>query len=733
MKFYTLTGMILLWFMSTMNAQNTGDTSAIRLKEVVISVNKTEELKSNVAQQVEVITAEESELYQNQTTADLVSNSSSVFLQKSQMGGGSPVLRGFEANRVLLVIDGVRMNNLIYRGGHLQNIITMDESMIDRVEILFGPSSTVYGSDALGGVLHFYSRKPKFSTGEKLHSNANAALRWSSVDNEFNAHADVNLGGRRFASLTSFSRSDFGDLRGGDNQNPFYNKVYGTRPFYVERINGRDSLVNNQDRFRQVQSGYTQYDIIQKFSFRPVASITHDLNVQYSTSNDIPRYDRLTDPSGSGLRWAEWYYGPQERLMAAYDFTWLPTDWFFNRVHAGVNYQKLEESRHTRRFGNDNLQHRIENVNVIGFNAEAEENTETYDLRVGIDGQYNTLKSTASVENIVTGASSKLDTRYPGGDNNLMNVSAFVSLGWNISKKLRLTDGARIGYSRLYSQFTDTTFFPFPFSTVEQKALLYSGTIGLIHKGTDQTQLSVLVSSGYRVPNVDDLAKVFESAAGNLIVPNPDLKPEKTITYEIGLSTKDAGKRFELNTYYTDFFDAIVTDAFRYDGRDSILYNGQMSRVVANKNMRRAFITGFTVIYAFNQDKKLKGEISGTYTYGRIKTDTIDYPLDHIPPFNARLQFSYTVEKFSSIFFVQFNGWKRLKDYNIFGEDNQNYATADGMPAWFTLNWKNRVRINDRISAMAGVENILDIQYRTFSSGINGPGRNFYIGLKVSY
>ncbi|NJN34367.1 MAG: TonB-dependent receptor plug domain-containing protein [Saprospiraceae bacterium] len=69
-------------------------------------------------------------------------------------------MRGFEASRVLLVVDGVRMNNLIYRSGHLQNAITVDQNMLDRVEVLFGTASTVYGSDALGGVVHFFTKKP---------------------------------------------------------------------------------------------------------------------------------------------------------------------------------------------------------------------------------------------------------------------------------------------------------------------------------------------------------------------------------------------------------------------------------------------------------------------------------------------------------------------------------------------------------------------------------------------
>src|SRR6185436_8143439 len=213
-----------------------------------------------------------------------------VFVQKSQLGGGSPVIRGFEANRILLVIDGVRMNNLIYRAGHLQDIVKTDNGSLDRLEILFGPSSTVYGSDALGGVIHLYTRKPMFSTDDKLNTRVNAFYRYGSADNESTGHVDFNAGGKKLASLTSFTYSNFDDLKGVTNQNPFYTGSYGERPYYAERINGVDSLVKNSDRYLQVQSGYSQYALIEKLALKQNEHLTPGLNIKYSNSTDVPRY-----------------------------------------------------------------------------------------------------------------------------------------------------------------------------------------------------------------------------------------------------------------------------------------------------------------------------------------------------------------------------------------------------------------------------------------------------------
>ncbi|MBC7555085.1 MAG: TonB-dependent receptor, partial [Taibaiella sp.] len=589
------------------------------LNEVIISANKVRESKIVIPQQVITMNRDQIAQTQSQTTADLVAATGNVFVQKSQMGAGSPVMRGFEANRIVLQVDGVRMNNIIYRGGHLQNIITVDNAMLDRAEILFGPSSTVYGSDALGGVINFYTKNPVFS-GEagKLKKEINAFTRYGSVNNEMTGHADFAIGGNKFASLTSFTYSSFDDLKSGKAQNPLYDTSYGNRIKYVDRINGVDSLLVNSDQYKQVESGYKQYDILQKFSFKQNEHITHGLNLQFSNSTDIPRYDRLTDPAGSGLRYAKWYYGPQTRLLGAYDYNNHNDAAFFQNIHAGLNYQAIEESRHTRSFNKTGLSHRVEKVNVAGLNIDLQRTVKQHNIRIGVDGQYNTLKSTATSENISTGKITPLDTRYPDGDNTLTNVAAYASHTWKISDKFTMTDGLRLGMVALHSTFSDSSFFHLPFREANQNNFVYSGSAGIIHTPTDKWKLSLLVSTGFRAPNVDDLAKVFESASGTLIVPNADLKPEKTINTELGI-TKLFGTNtlWESSVYYTRFADAIVTDKFKYEGLDSVLYNGTMSRVLANQNKRTAYVYGFSTNLKSQLSNSFVLSLAANYTYGR--------------------------------------------------------------------------------------------------------------------
>jgi hemoglobin/transferrin/lactoferrin receptor protein len=714
---------------------DTTSKTVVTLGEVLIGVNKVAETRRTVAQQVQVLTAREMARLQAQNMADLMANTGNISVQKSQQGGGSPVIRGFEASRVLLVVDGVRMNNIIYRTGHLQNILTIDNTSLERVEILFGPSSTVYGSDALGGVIHVYTKKPLLTeTGGKLLTKANAFFRYGSVNKERTAHIDLNLGGSRFGSFTSFTYSNFDDLRSGKRINPFYGKSFGERPFYVERFGNRDSLVRNDNKYLQRQSGYAQHDLVQKFLFQQSGGITHILNLQYSNSGDVPRYDRLTDPDGGGLRFAEWYYGPQKRGMAAYDLQINKPSAFFQQVHGGISLQDVEESRIQRRFNSNNRDSRVERVRIWGANFDMQRKEGAHVFRVGLDGQFNSLRSTAKRVHILTQAVSPIDTRYPGGNNSLHNSAMYFSHTWKLNESLTLNDGFRLGFASLHAEFTDTNFFKFPYKEVNQRNMVYSGSAGLVYSPREDYKLSMLLSTGFRVPNIDDLAKVFESVTGSLIVPNPGLQPERTINTELAFTKVFNEKaRWEIVLYHTWLRDAIVTDRFTFNGQDSILYNGVRSRVLANQNKQRAYVLGFSTQLIAQLSERFNLTASAGYTAGRIRSDTGLVPLDHIPPFMSRLQMQYRRGAWSGDFFVQYNAWKRIRDFNPGGEDNQQYAPPEGMPAWFTANMRVSYKFKKYAALLVGVDNILDMQYRTFASGINAAGRNVFVTLSLRY
>jgi len=728
--------LLLLILVCTLSyGQKDSVQKSIDLDGVIISVNKTPEKIKNVTQEVKVFTKESIESCNPSSTADLLAQKG-LQVQMSQQGGGSPTLRGFEASRIVLMMDGVRMNNLIYRAGHLQDIIKTDVNLLDRVEVLYGPSSTIFGSDALGGVINLSTKKAVFSDiTDKNEMHVSFLSKYTSANNGITNHIDFNYGALRFASLTSFSLSQFGNLVGGKNKNPFYKDSYGECPSYIETSNGVDSIMKNDDRFKQVGTAYNQIDFIQKFSFKQNGNTTHDLNFQYSTTNDVPRYDRLTDVSGGNLKYTEWYYGPQSRLMAAYSMNNLKQNRWAQLYHIGLSYQTLEESRHSRSYKSNNRNNRIENVAVLGFDLYAQHADKKNKLIIGLDGQLNSLKSIANKTNIVNGIATPLDTRYPDGDNKMNYLGLYASHIHSLSTTTTISEGVRVGYSSLKSTLVDTALlFHLPYTSIEQQTPVYSASIGLIHRPSDATKLSFTIATGFRVPNVDDMSKIFGSSSGNVIVPNKDLKPEQTINYELGFTQSLGSKTtWENYMYYTTIKDIAVVDKFTFNGQDSILYDGDLSQVLANQNKKQGYIYGVSSNLTTNLDDHLNLQCGLSYTYGRLKTDSVDTPIDHIPPFMARLSLNYKTDKFKAAVYSNYNGAKELKDYLLNGEDNEQYATPDGMPAWITLNLSTSYKIHKNVDLNFAIENMLDTQYRVFASGMNAAGRNFIVSVRGNF
>ncbi len=708
-------------------------SNANTFEETVISASKVEEKKKDVAQKIQVLKSSELQFQNQSSMADVMSNSGNVFVQKSQLGGGSPIIRGFETNKVLMVVDGIRMNNAIYRGGHLQNIITLDNSMMDRVEVVFGPGSVVYGSDAIGGVMSFTTKNPTLSSTDDILVKGGAYTRYFSAANGFAANANVSIGSKRFASLTSFTYSNYGDLRQGAVRSPLVGN-FGSRPWYVDRINGVDSMMVNADTNLQVGSGYTQYDILQKFTFKQNDWMTHKLNFQLSNSSKIDRYDRLTLMNGSKPKFAEWYYGPQFRLLGSHTLELTNKNKLYDHARIILGYQSIEESRMDRKFKKELLNHRIEKLDIFTFNADFVKKVTKHEIRYGLDAYLNKVNSTAYAENIVADTTAIIDTRYPDGGSSMNAVAAYATHTWEITDKLILNDGLRFSNVGLAAMFNDKTFFPFPFNSINQNNSAVNGNIGLIYMPSEKWRLTATGSTGFRAPNVDDLTKVFESVPGKVVVPNPNLKPEYSYSAELGINHYFAKSiNIGVNGYYTLLQNALTVQNSLYNGLDSIDYDGTYSQVMTTTNAGSASVYGIEGFISGKLGEYFSILATINYTRGRIQTDSITYPLDHIPPIFGKVSLTYQVQKFKAEIFTNFSGWKRLADYNINGEDNYSYALPQGMPGWFTLNLRVGYNFNKNLAIQAACENIMDQNYRNFASNISSPGRNFILTLRGNF
>ena len=749
---------------------------------------------ADASRKINIISLDRIQKSFSNTSADLLSREGGLFVQKSQLGGGSPIIRGFEANRVLLVVDGVRMNNAIYRNGHLQNSISIDPSMLQQVEVIYGPGSLTYGSDALGGVVHFRSKDPNlyFGNDKNFKTNVNFSSRFATATNSQVYHTDFNIGTKKWGFLTSLSYADFGDLKSGSNR-PDDLDGFGQRTHYAQRSqDGKDELITNGNPDLQFGSGYKQYDLLQKIRFQPNNDLYFVLNLQLSNTTNIPRYDRLTESNGNGgLKFAEWYYGPQLRSMISLKTRILSPTLLFDRATIINAFQKIGEDRHDRRFDSDIRESSLVDLNIYSVTADfdkAIDRNHRHWLNYGVDFNHNDVFSSGFSTDITTNQIEyNLNARYPSSGSSLTALGAYANYRIrNLDSSFVFNAGLRYSHTSLFAQFSTTDPIQWPSNYIEgihtnNNALTWA--TGLSYQSANHWTIKTSVGTAFRAPNVDDFAK-FREKNGFLTIPNPDLKPEKAFSTELTIE-KDAlnvtigdltinRMTWSLTGFYTALQDAIVRTPFYLpNGSNTLLSYNETFFVQANQNTDFARIYGIStnLLIDFNPNWSLRSGIN--YTYGRrslVIDDTnsgeatreILVPQDHIPPIYGQTALTYEKDKFNIEAIIRYNGQKKTEDYAVSSievdpsspcgivynrtgtSDNIEQGvisnTVDncgnlyqGIYGWTTFNLYTGYKINNRFSLNLGVENITDLHYREFASGISAPGRNFIFSLRGQF
>ena len=732
-----------------------------QLNEVVLSVFKKAEKTNRIAEQIAVISAKDIQQVSPQTSADLLATIPGIKVQKSQFGGGSPVIRGMESNRVLLVVDGVRMNNAIYRKGHLQNSISVAPNMLDKTEVVFGPSSVVYGSDALGGVIHYYTKTPKLSEENLVKSQFFS--RFSTVNQEITTNVSAELSFSKWASFTSISYSDFGDLQSGTKRNHGFND-WGKVLYYSENLNGNynENPTKNSDPTLLRNTGYNQTDVLQKF-FVPLSENTDlKVNLQYSTSSDIPRFDRLAELNDetdvSDLKFAEWYYGPQNRLLISSQLLINPNkNWIENGTITAA-YQNIKESRIQRKFGSLDRSYREETVDVFSLNGDFSISLTEDKKRAisyGFEFAYNDVNSNSYgktlnvVNDKITGFSNDfaVQSRYPDGGSNYMSSAVYIDYRQDVSSKTTLNSGIRFTNTNLNARWIDQSFIQLTDTDISANNSAITATLGYVYRPSKNWQLNSVISSGFRSPNIDDVGRVREKS-GNVTVPNIDVKPEFAYNAEIGVQKYFNDKKFRLGTniYYT-LLDNYIQRDYVYESNGSIKqveFDNEFGNAVSNQNKGTAYILGYTINYL----GKLSSTINttGFITYTKGKTYDTEEPMSSIPPLFGQFELNYKKNKVELGANIRFNSKKDIADFNFTeGIDNHDLtpivdanATNDedkyyGSPNWMTVGVNGRYLLNDNFSVQARLNNLFDEHYIEFASGVSSPGRNLSVSVVANF
>ncbi len=709
------------------------ESSSLTLATTVISASRWNQNEADVSGKVRQLDSEWLDLRNPVTTADWLGSSGEVFVQKSQLGGGSPMIRGFSANRLLYSIDGVRMNTAIFRSGNLQQVISIDPFSLQNTEVLFGPGAVMYGSDAIGGVMVFETLR---ADHENQQLKGNVVSRFSSAYSEETFHADFSYGKGKWAFVTSASYFDFGDLIMGKNKG----QDSYLRSTFVERINGIDQEITNPNPRKQVGAGYKQVNLMQKISYKASKNSTIDYAFHYSSTGNIPRYDRLIEKRDGKLRFARWDYGPQRWMMQQLNWKTTNPTKLYDQAKITVASQFFEESRIDRRVGNATQFERIEKVNASSINADFIKTLfKSQFFNYGFEAVINKVESKGQSVNISNQLVATASSRYP--NSTWTSWAVYANYVAPLSTRWKMQSALRYNINGIHADFSNNLkFYPLPVLQFKDQYHSITGNLGFVYQVDPSFSISPQVATGFRAPNVDDMGKIFDSQPGSLMVPNPQLQPEYAYNAEINLNKVLFGTiKLDVTGYYTWLDQAMVRRPTTFKGQTELLYSGELSKLFSIQNAAYAEVKGIQAGIELALSRQLL--FSSNYNWQKGVEELDDKstsPSRHAAPNFGATKLRFQGKKMTLELSSQYSAampFEKMPQEEI--AKPAIYATdAQGKPyspSWMIINFAARIPISPSIQINAGIENLGDLQYRGYSSGIVSPGRNFQVSVKGTF
>lgn len=645
---------------------------------------------------------------QSTQVSDLLEKAIGISVQNSQNGGGSPNLRGMEANRLLIIVDGISLNNTIFRGGHLQSTSIINPNFLQGAEVLFGPASVAYGNGSMGGAILFTTKDPENENNnqfiQQYESSSNAVF--TSLTSNYKIKNSTNVSG--------FSLKSYGDLKMGRN------RIHRFKDW------GKEAIITEGNT--QKGTSYQQTDFFHKTLFKLSNTNFLLFNSQFSTSSNINRFDKLNDINNGKQKYKYWYYGPQKRFFQSVRLKNYYTNSFYDEAVFTAAFQDIEESRHKQKNGDEFLNNRAESLKIIDFKSDFLKQFNLFNLNYGFDSRFQKLNSTANLSN--KNMLFYNSSRYPDGGTAAINNAFYSQINLQCSKNMLLLAGTRYSLNSLTSRFQDTTIIDLPFNEIQVQNKSFSNSIQLFYSIGPEVNLNGCISNGFRNPNTDDLGKIFSKDDVSVVVPNDKLSPEKSINIEIGVQLKIKDLiNLQIQAFQTQIIDAIERRAASLNGLDSMNYDGEMMKIMMNTNIGHANIKGINFKYELKIRKFSHNTIINLLR-GATKEGV---PVAHIPPTNIISSINYKYHNQSFSLSSHYNALKKASEYDIGGVDNIEEATLIGNPSWYTINLNYRIAIDKNLVFIAGANNIMDTHYKTFGSGISASGRNFTLSLQSKF
>lgn len=654
----------------------TDTTSVVSLQEIVVTSQRSPQESAYTPYSISSIARKSLDDFSPRTTPEALMNMNGVFVQKTNHGGGSPFVRGLTGNQTLLLLDGIRLNNSIYRYGPNQYLNTIDAFAIDKIEVAKGTGSVQYGTDAMGGVIQVFTKEPLLNKDRSsLHGNVFG--KYMTGDMEKSGRTELEYNSPKFAALVGGTYRNFGDIIGGKNTG------------------------------KQSPSGYDEYALDAKIVTALKKNIQLTVASQFLRQLHVPVYHKVK---------LENYllneFDPQQRLLTYARLNIQGHKKLFNQVRVIASWQQNEEGRSSQKNGSDLLIREKDKIRTLGLTTDISSvMSHLWTANSGIEFYHDQVGSTRNeINNSGMGTSTSKRGLYP--DNSKSgNFSVYTLQHLNIGNWM--FDGG-IRYNSFKINISDVTLGDVaisPDALVINAAVMYN--FSQVH------HVYTNFSQGFRAPNIDDMG-TLGIVDFRYEVPAYDLSPEKSANFELGYKVNlrkfngtIAAYRMNLNQLIT----RVKVEGEMIDGY----------QVYKKENVEEAYIQGFEAAINWNPWTCLEINSGITSTYGQNITK--DEPLRRIPPLNGRVATTYRIGNFfSSAEFLFASKQDRLAA----GDISDNRIPAGGTPGWEVVNLYAGYQIKS-VRLNAGLQNILDEDYRTHGSGINGVGRSAWLAVNYSF
>jgi hemoglobin/transferrin/lactoferrin receptor protein len=498
-----------------------------------------------------------------------------------------------------------------------------------------------------------------------------------------------------------------------------------------------DQEITNPNPWKQIGTGYSQLNLMQKISFKPSKGSTIDYSFHYSSTGNIPRYDRLIEKRDGKLRFARWDYGPQRWAMHQFNWNVNSNSRWLDQAKITGATQFFEESRIERRVGTASQFNRVEKVNAYSLNADFFKTLfQSHFLNYGVEAILNTVESKGEVLNILTNQQTATSSRYP--DATWTSWAVYGNYAAPLSNKLKMQTALRYNLNGIDADFRNNLeFFPLPVLQFNDRYQSLTGNLGLVYQANPSFSISPQVATGFRAPNVDDMGKIFDSQPGTVLVPNQELRSEYAYNAEVNLNKILFGKiKLDLTGFYTWLDRAMVRRPSSWNGQTELQYGGEMSQIFSIQNAAFAEVKGIQA----GMEVAISKELLFTSNYNWQKgveelEDKTTSPSRHAAPNFGATKVRYQSKKMTLELSSQYSAampfekmpQEEIGKPAIYATDTNGNPYA---PSWLIVNFATRIPITQSIQINAGIENIGDLQYRGYSSGIVSPGRNFQVSVK---